>query len=134
MNYAAKAGVEVGKGFATIPLTPMAPGSRDYFTWGSSPRQRAIFTIERILDFLFAILYSLLGTRLVLDFFQAKKGAGFYELIRSLTDPFYSPFQGLFGASTVEGHPVVWPLIAAIFAYMLLHAGLRGLLHLFTRE
>jgi uncharacterized protein YggT (Ycf19 family) len=107
--------------------------THSYFVPESAERRTA-FTIERVLDFLFAVLYALLGTRLLLDFFGARKGAGFYELIRSMSDPFYRPFQGLFGASTVDGHPVVWPLVAAILGYMLLHAGLRGLLHLIERR
>lgn len=107
--------------------------TRDYFTWGNSPRERFVFTVERVLDFAFSLLYSLLGIRLLLDFFNASKGAGFYEIVRSLTDPFYVPFQGLFRSTLIEGHPIVWPLVVAIVAYMFLHGVLRGLLRLLTR-
>jgi uncharacterized protein YggT (Ycf19 family) len=105
-----------------------------YWTSSSEPGTRAVFTVARIVDFLFAVLYTVLGTRFLLDFFQARKGAGFYELVRSMSDPFYRPFQGLFGASHVDGHPVVWPLVAAILAYMILHSVVRGVLRLAARE
>ena len=108
--------------------------TRDYFTWGESPRSRVIFTIERVLDFAFSLLYSLLGIRLLLDFFNASKGAGFYGLVRDLTQPFYGPFEGLFRSSTIDGHPIVWPIVAAIVAYMFLHGVIRGILHLVRRN
>ena len=107
--------------------------TRDYFTWGESPRARFVFTVERILDFAFSLLYSLLGIRLLLDFFNASKGAGFYGLVRDLTQPFYHPFEGLFRSTLIDGHPIVWTLVAAIVAYMFLHGIIRGLLRLVTR-
>lgn len=107
--------------------------TRDYFTWGDSPRARVVFTVERVLDFAFGLLYSLLGIRLLLDFFNAWKGAGFYGLVRDLTQPFYGPFEGLFRSSTIDGYPIVWTLVAAIVAYMFLHGVIRGLLGLVTR-
>jgi hypothetical protein len=40
----------------------------------------------------------------------------------------------MFAPTNVDGmHPVVWPLIVAVFAYMLLHAGIRGLLRVLAR-
>ena len=107
--------------------------TRDYFSWGDSPRERFVFTVERVLDFAFSLLYSLLGIRLLLDFFNASKGAGFYGLVRELTQPFYSPFEGLFRSTLIDGHPIVWPLVAAIVAYMFLHGAIRGVLRLVTR-
>ena len=107
--------------------------SRDGFTWGTTSRGRTLSMVERGLDFVFGLLYLVLAIRLALDFFRASKGAGFYELISSLSDPFYAPFRGLFGATSVEGHPMVWPLLVAILAYMVLHAVLRRGLRLLLR-
>ena len=96
-------------------------------------RVAGVARIARVIDYLFGILYTLLLVRLVLELFGARQTAGFFTFIRSVTDPFYAPFRGLFGTTTVEGAHLVWPLIAAIFGYMLLHAGIRGLLRLVAR-
>ncbi len=89
--------------------------------------------IARVIDYLFGILYVLLLVRLALEFFNARKGAGFVELIRVLTDPFYAPFKNIVATNTVDGAHVVWPLVVAIIGYMLLHAAVRGLLRLIAR-
>jgi uncharacterized protein YggT (Ycf19 family) len=103
----------------------------DLLASGGATRLRTVLSISRIVDYLFALLYGILGVRLVLDFFQARQGTGFYELIRKISDPFYSPFKNIVPINTLEGgHPVVWPLIVAIVAYMVLHAAIRGLLRL----
>jgi uncharacterized protein YggT (Ycf19 family) len=89
--------------------------------------------IAQIFDYLFGILYALLFVRLALDFFNARH-AGFVKMIHNLSQPFYGPFEGMFAPTNVDGmHPVVWPLIVAVFAYMLLHAGIRGLLRVLAR-
>jgi uncharacterized protein YggT (Ycf19 family) len=70
----------------------------------------------------------------VLDFIQARKGNGFVEFIRAITDPFYAPFKGIVASNSVsDGTIIVWPLVVAIVGYILLHAALRGLLKLIAR-
>jgi uncharacterized protein YggT (Ycf19 family) len=102
---------------------------------GSRTRRRDIFLrTERILDYLFGLLYSLLAIRLVLELIGARRSAGFVQLIGAVTSPFYAPFRGIVANDTLDGtHPIVWPLVIAIVAYVLLHAGIRGLLRLAER-
>jgi hypothetical protein len=89
--------------------------------------------VERVIDYLFGVLYALLLVRLALEFFGARTGAGFFQIIRGLTDVFYAPFKGIFPTTTVETGHLVWPLVVAILGYMVLHAGIRGLLRLLAR-
>lgn len=100
---------------------------------GNTSKLRTIALIARVLDYCFGLLYGVLAIRLVLELINARRTAGFYELIRSVTDPFYGPFKAIVPTDTVAGAHVVWPLAIAILAYMLLHAGLRGLLRLVAR-
>jgi len=98
-------------------------------------RRDTLERIARVLDYLFALLYSLLAIRLVLELLGARRGAGFVEFIVAVTGPFYAPFKGIVANDTLDGaHPIVWPLVVAIVAYMLLHAGIRGLLRLVDRS
>jgi uncharacterized protein YggT (Ycf19 family) len=89
--------------------------------------------IGRIVDYLFGVLYALLLVRFALEFFGARTGAGFFQIIRGLTDVFYAPFKGIFATTTIDSAHFVWPLIVAVLGYMLLHAGIRGLLRLLAR-
>ena len=53
----------------------------------------------------------------------------------TLTNPFYAPFKGIVATESLDGaHPIVWPIVIAIVAYMLLHAAVRGLLGLLARS
>jgi uncharacterized protein YggT (Ycf19 family) len=100
---------------------------------GHVDRAVILARVARVIDYLFGILYALLLVRLALDFFGARQ-AGFVQIIHSLTEPFYAPFRGMFAPTSVVGaHPVVWPLIVAVLAYMLLHAGIRGLFRILAK-
>jgi uncharacterized protein YggT (Ycf19 family) len=94
-----------------------------------------VVRIARIFDLLFSALYSLLAVRMVLDFVVARKDSGFYQFIRTLSDPFYGPFRDIVRTGNFDGnHPIVWSLAVAILAYMLAHGVIRGLLSLATRR
>ena len=61
----------------------------------------------------------------------ATKGTGFVEFIVALTSAFYAPFKGIVANDSLDrSHPIVWPIVIAIVAYMLLHAAVRALLRL----
>jgi hypothetical protein len=96
-------------------------------------RSAVLARIGRIVDYLFGVLYALLLVRFALELFGARTGAGFFQMIRGLTDVFYAPFRGLFATTTIDTGHFVWPLIVAVLGYMLLHAGIRGLLRLLAR-
>lgn len=96
-------------------------------------RVSVVAFIARIFDYLFGILYGLLLVRFTLELFEARPGAGFFQLVAGLTDGFYAPFKGLFATTMFAGGRVVWSLLVAVLAYMLLHAVIRGALHLIAR-
>jgi uncharacterized protein YggT (Ycf19 family) len=102
---------------------------------GTSPTRRdGGILVARVLDYLFGILYTLLAIRLLLELIGARRSAGFVEFIATLTNPFYAPFKGIVASDTLDGtHPIVWPLVIAMLAYMVLHGALRGLLRFVVR-
>jgi uncharacterized protein YggT (Ycf19 family) len=109
----------------------VAPSS----AYEASSARRFVVVVARVLDFLFSALYLVLGVRLVLDFLQARRDSGFYELIAKASAPFYAPFKDIVHSNTLDAtHPIVWSLVVAIVAYVLLHAVLRGLLRLVARN
>ncbi len=84
-------------------------------------RKRLARTVQ-VIDFLFTVVYVLLGTRLALGMMAANSESGFVQLIRSLTDPFYSMFSNIVRSPVVEGgYTFAMPILVAIGAYGLLH-------------
>lgn len=99
-------------------------------------RGRGIFNMVigrliQLVNYLFYLLYGLLGFRFVLGLLGARPTAGFVELVYRLTEPFYKPFAGIVSQPSIVGLTIDLPVIIAFFAYMLLHAAVRGLLRLF---
>jgi hypothetical protein len=91
-------------------------------------RRKSLARLVQIIDFLFSVVYVLLGTRLALGMMAANSEAGFVQLIRTMTDPFYAMFRGVVASPTVEGgYTFALPILVAIGAYALLHWGVRSL-------
>jgi hypothetical protein len=98
-------------------------------------RRYRMARVELVIDYLFGLLYALLAIRLALEFIGARRNAGFVEFIAAITNFFYAPFKGIVASESLDGsHPIVWPIVIAIVAYVLLHAAIRGLLRLVDRS
>jgi uncharacterized protein YggT (Ycf19 family) len=102
--------------------------------FGHARRADIIERGARVIDYLFGLLYALFAVRLVLELIGAQRSAGFVQFVAAVTSPFYAPFRGIVPNESLDGsHPIVWPIVIAIVAYMLLHAALRRLLLLIER-
>lgn len=94
-------------------------------------RARSVARVSQIVDYIFFVLYALLGLRFLLALLAARSSAGFVRFIVAVTDPFYRPFRGIVASpSTDAGHTLMLPLVIAIIVYLLLHLGINGLLRI----
>jgi YggT family protein len=96
-------------------------------------RQRRQYIVGRVtqaVDYLFILLYGLLGIRFVLALLGASQQAGFVQFINGVTEPFYAPFANIVARPSVNGGFLDFPLLIAVLAYALLHLAVRGLLRL----
>ena len=94
-------------------------------------RARGVARVSQVVDYIFFVLYALLGLRFLLALLAARSGAGFVRFIVAVTDPFYRPFRGIVASpSTDGGHTLMLPLVIAIVVYILLHLGINGLLRI----
>jgi hypothetical protein len=98
-------------------------------------RGRTFARVSQVTDYLFSILYGLLGIRLVLALVGARADNGFVQFIDAVTNPFYSLFRGIVSSPTAEGgFTLAIPIIIAIAVYALLHAAIRGLLRMLVHR
>ena len=94
-------------------------------------RARGVARISQIVDYLFFLLYALLGLRFLLALLAARSSAGFVQFIVAVTDPFYRPFRGIVASPTTDGgHTLMLPLVIAIIVYLLLHLAINGVLRI----
>jgi hypothetical protein len=98
-------------------------------------RGRGAARISQVIDYLFFVLYALLGLRFLLALMAARSGAGFVQFIVAVTNPFYEPFRGIVGSPRTDaGHTLMMPLIIAFIVYVLLHLGINGILRIIAHR
>jgi len=98
-------------------------------------RARGVARVSQIVDYIFYVIYALLGMRFLLALLAARSGAGFVRFIVAVTDPFYQPFRGILSSpSTDSGHTLMMPLVIAIIVYILLHLAINGLLRIIAHR
>lgn len=94
-------------------------------------RSRGAARASQIADYLFYLLYALLGMRFLLALLAARSTAGFVKFIGAVTSPFYAPFAGIVSSPrTEDGHTLLMPIGIAILAYVMLHLATNGLLRM----
>ena len=94
-------------------------------------RSRGAARTSQFIDYAFYLIYALLAIRLVLALIAARSTTGFVQFINGVTYPLYVPFRGIVASpTTAEGFTLALPVVIAIGVYMLLHAGIIGLLRL----
>jgi hypothetical protein len=98
-------------------------------------RGRGLARVSQIVDYIFWVIYALLGMRFLLALMAARSSAGFVQFIVAVSNPFYLPFRGIVASpSTDGGHTLLLPIVVAIIAYVLLHLGINALLRMFAHR
>jgi uncharacterized membrane protein len=98
-------------------------------------RGRGAARISQVIDYIFYLIYALLGMRFLLALLAARSTAGFVQFIVAVTKPFYAPFRGIVASPrTEEGHTLLLPIVIAIIAYVLLHLAINGLLRMLAHR
>jgi hypothetical protein len=97
-------------------------------------RSRGLARVSQVIDFVFYVIYALLGLRLLLELMAARSSAGFMQFIYSVTGPLYAPFKGIVASPSEGGHRLTVPIIIAIIVYLLLHLGIKALLRMMAHR
>ena len=98
-------------------------------------RGRGAARLSQVVDYVFFMLYALLGMRFLLAVMAARSSAGFVQFIVTVTNPFYAPFRNIVASpSTEAGHTLMMPIIIAIAAYVMLHLAINGLLRMLAHR
>ena len=98
-------------------------------------RGRQLARISQVVDYVFYLIYALLGMRFLLALLAARSTAGFVEFIVAVSNPFYAPFRGIVSSPRTDGgHTLLLPIVVAIIAYVLLHLLINAFLRMFAHR
>ena len=99
-------------------------------------RGRTVARGSQFVDYVFYLIYGVIGLAIVLELMGARNSAGFKQFIDAVTMPLLLPFRGLVQDPAVGdgGSQVMFSYIVALGVYILLHLAVTGLLRLFVHR
>ena len=97
-------------------------------------RSKAVARVSLVVDYLFYLVYGVIGLEIVLDALGARQSAGFKQFIDALATPFLAPFRGLMLDPGIGRFRFMTSYVVALVVYMLLHMAVNGLLRLFVHR
>ena len=98
-------------------------------------RSRGLARVSQVVDYIFYVIYALLGMRFLLALMAARSTAGFVQFIVAVSNPFYAPFRGIVASpSTDQGHTLLLPVVVAMISYVLLHLLINGFLRMLAHR
>jgi len=97
-------------------------------------RARGAARISQVVDYIFFIIYALIGLEIFLEVLGARDSSGFKRFIDALTAPLLGPFYRLLPDLGSGRFQLRVSDIVALVVYILLHLGINGLLRLLAER
>ena len=93
-------------------------------------RGRGAARVSQVVDYIFYLIYSLVGLEILLELLGAREASGFKRFIDAITYPLLAPFQRLMPDLGSGRFEFKISYVFALFVYVLLHLALNGLLRM----
>jgi uncharacterized protein YggT (Ycf19 family) len=97
-------------------------------------RGRAAARVSQVVDYVFYLIYSLIGLEIILELLGARETNAFKSFIDTLTAPLLLPFNTLMPDLTRGRFQLKVSYLVALFVYVLLHMAVTGLLRLLAHR
>jgi uncharacterized protein YggT (Ycf19 family) len=97
-------------------------------------RARRSLRVSQVVDYVFFLIYGLIGLEIALELFGARQSSGFKRFLDAVTWPLLAPFRGLMPDPAVGSLQLMLSYIVALVVYFLLHRAVIGLLRLFAER
>jgi uncharacterized protein YggT (Ycf19 family) len=97
-------------------------------------RSRVMARVSQVFDYLFYVVYGLIGLEIALELLGARQSSGFKRFLDTLTSPLLAPFKGVLPDPSVGPFQLMMSYLVALAVYVLLHLAINGLLRLFVQR
>jgi hypothetical protein len=91
-------------------------------------RGRSTARVSQVVDYMFYVVYGLIGLEIVLELFGARQASAFKRFLDTVSYPFLAPFKGLMPDPSVGSMQLMVSFIVGLIVWMLLHMAVKGLL------
>ena len=89
---------------------------------------------SQVIDYLFFLVYGIVGVATVLEAIGARESSGFKQFMDTLAWPFVAPFRGVMNDPAVGSFRLMLSYFVAIGAFLMLHLAINGALRLFATD
>jgi uncharacterized protein YggT (Ycf19 family) len=90
--------------------------------------------VSQIVDYVFYVIYGIVGLEIILELLGARESAGFKKFVDALAAPLLAPFEGLMPDPQAGPFRLMLSYITALVVYLLLHLAVNGLLRMFAHR
>src|SRR2546422_6376558 len=97
-------------------------------------RGQAAARASQVVDYLFYLVYGIIGLEIVLDAIGARQTAAFKQFVDVIASPFLLPFRGLMPDPSVGRFRLIVSYVIALIVYILVHMAVNGLLRIFVHR
>lgn len=97
-------------------------------------RARGVARISQVVDYIFYLIYGIIGLEIILELIGARDSNGFKRFIDTLASPLLAPFRGLVDDPGSGAARFRLSYIVALIVYLLLHLAVNGLLRLLAHR
>ncbi len=97
-------------------------------------RARRLARAAQVVDYVFFLVYSLIGLEIGLELFGARQSSGFKQFLDLVTVPLLRPFRGLMPDPALGPLQLMISYIVALIVYALAHRALKKLLRLLAHR
>src|SRR2546422_9114743 len=97
-------------------------------------RARQFARISQVVDYLFGLVYGLLGLLIALELMGARQSSGFKQFLDAVTYPLVAPFKGLMPDPRVGNFQLMLSYVIGLIVYGLIHLAIRGLIRLIAQK
>jgi uncharacterized protein YggT (Ycf19 family) len=90
--------------------------------------------ISQIIDYLFYLVYGVIGLEIALDLLGARESNWFKGLLDALAAPLVAPFNGLMPEPSRDHYSLRLSYIIGLVVYILINLAIKGLLRLIAHR
>jgi uncharacterized protein YggT (Ycf19 family) len=97
-------------------------------------RARAVARVSQIIDYMFYVIYGIIGLEILLDLLGARESNAFKQFFDALAGPLVRPFNGLMHDPSMDHYSLRLSYIIGLVVYILLNLAINGLLRLIAHR
>jgi uncharacterized protein YggT (Ycf19 family) len=97
-------------------------------------RTRTVNRAAQVVDYVFFLVYGLIGLEIVLELLGARQRSGFKQFLDAVTWPLLAPFRGLMPDPAVGSFQLMLSFIVALVVYFFLHRAVVRLMRVMVER